>query len=677
MLGCTGQIGSHFADYLLDKGLEVYGIVRRVSSPNYKNIEHLLGNSNFYIEEGDITDLSSLIEIFTSVKPDYIINQAAQSHVGTSFKEPLHTITTTGLGAINIFEAARICCPQTRIYHASTSELFSGLEYPQNENTKLEPKSPYGIAKLLAHEGARIYNESYGMFICTGICFNMEGPRRGIEFVTQKIVDAVIRQMCGEELVLELGNMEANRDWQHACINLDVPILTTDGWKYCDSISVGTKIINFDTINNRLSTDEVKEVIFNDSDGEKILLKGRGVYLKVTPDHKIYYQQKSKKSQGNWSDWKSMSAKDFYERLKNKSCHTKYDYRLPHFQDYNGPELECISDEELYLVGALLAEGCLTKTALGRGTTVSISQSSISNKSVHEKIENVIDTLSLKYNRRNRNDGVTEWVFNTESSKQILSWFDTFDVHSMPSYFYSLSQRQAEIVFTAMMDCDGHWGSLTYITTNYKLATDFQTLAHLAGYRTTNIFKREPSFSNLVVSHGTSTLKNIFVVGVVTKSKKYTYIQEIEKINDGETKVWCVRTNNGSIITRDNNCISISGNCDAVEAQWLMLNQDTPQTYVIASGETHSIFEFVNVVYAHFGIDVIWMEKNGLPVGYDVDGKVLVKSVDKYMRPNEVNILWGNPEKAKKELGWKPKHTFEMLVNDMIESKLIEYTKGG
>lgn len=333
ILGVTGQIGSHFADFLLEKGLEVYGVVRRVSSPNYKNIEHLIDNPNFYIEEGDITDLSSLIELFSSISPDYIINQAAQSHVGTSFKEPLHTITTTGLGAINIFEAARICCPGARIYHASTSELFSGLEYPQNEDTKLEPKSPYGIAKLLAHEGARIYNESYGMFICTGICFNMEGPRRGIEFVTQKIVDAVVRQVCGEDIVLELGNMEAKRDWQHAK--------------------------------------------------------------------------------------------------------------------------------------------------------------------------------------------------------------------------------------------------------------------------------------------------------------------------------------------------------DAVEAQWLMLNQDTPQTYVIASGETHSIFEFVNIVYAHFGIDIIWMEKNGYPVGYDVDGKVLVKSVDKYMRPNEVNILWGNPEKAKKELGWKPKHTFEMLVNDMIESKLIEYTKGG
>ena len=330
VLGCTGQIGSHFADFLLEKGLEVYGVVRRVSSPNYKNIEHILDHPNFYIEEGDITDLPSLIEIFSSVKPNYIINQAAQSHVGTSFKEPLHTITTTGLGAINIFEAARICCPGARIYHASTSELFSGLEYPQNENTKLEPKSPYGIAKLLAHEGARIYNESYGMFICTGICFNMEGPRRGVEFVTQKIVDAVVRQVCGEDIVLELGNMEAKRDWQHAK--------------------------------------------------------------------------------------------------------------------------------------------------------------------------------------------------------------------------------------------------------------------------------------------------------------------------------------------------------DAVEAQWLMLNQDTPQTYVIASGETHSIFEFVNAIYSYFGIEIIWITKDGLPVGYDMEGKVLVKSVDKYYRPNEVNCLLGDASKARNELGWKSKYDFNSLIEDMVVSKLNEYT---
>jgi len=216
ILGCTGQIGSYFVDYLLNLGHEVYGVARRVSTPNYKNIMHNLDNPNFYIEEGDVTDLSSLIRIFDKVKPDFIIDEAAQSQVGVSFNQPLLTIETTGVGAINVFEAMRKCCPDAKTYFAGTSELFDGLTYPQNENTPFRPKSPYGVAKLLGVEAARVYYESYGLFICAGIQYNTESPRRGIEFVTQKIVDTVVRQVCGEDITLELGNLSTKRDWQHA-----------------------------------------------------------------------------------------------------------------------------------------------------------------------------------------------------------------------------------------------------------------------------------------------------------------------------------------------------------------------------------------------------------------------------------------------------------------------------
>jgi GDPmannose 4,6-dehydratase len=209
--GLTGQDGSYLAENLLDKGYEVYGIVRRVSTPNYINIQHLLEEPNLHLEEGDITDFSSLIRIFKRVNPDEIYNLAAQSYVAVSWNEPLHTSN-----ALNVFEAARQVCPKARIYQASSSEMYDGTNFPQTETTPYKPRSPYGVSKLFAHEMARIYKESYNMFVSCGILFNHESPRRGIEFVTQKIIDAIVRQVCGEEIVLELGNMEAKRDWSHA-----------------------------------------------------------------------------------------------------------------------------------------------------------------------------------------------------------------------------------------------------------------------------------------------------------------------------------------------------------------------------------------------------------------------------------------------------------------------------
>lgn len=214
--GLTGQARSYLADKLLDECYEVHGIIRRVSTPNYKNILHILDNPKLHIEDGDITDLASLVRIFKRVQPDMIFNLAAQSFVSISWDQPILTSNVTGLGALNVFEAARQACPKTRIFQASSSELFDGRDYPQTETTPFKPRSPYGISKLFAHEAARIYKESFDMFICCGIMFNYTSPRRGIEFITQKVVDTVVRQICGEDIVLELGNLESKRDWSHA-----------------------------------------------------------------------------------------------------------------------------------------------------------------------------------------------------------------------------------------------------------------------------------------------------------------------------------------------------------------------------------------------------------------------------------------------------------------------------
>jgi len=212
--GITGQDGSHLADLLLSKGYEVYGLIRRLSKPNTENINHLLDRITFV--DGDLADQASLISAVKKCMPDEIYNLAAQSFVGTSWTQPELTSNITGLGALRVFEAARQACPTARIYQASSSEMFGNSIPPQNEDTPLVPRSPYGVAKLFAHRMARIYRESYKMHISCGILFNHEGERRGIEFVTRKITDAVARIKLGKQKEIRLGDTSTRRDWGYA-----------------------------------------------------------------------------------------------------------------------------------------------------------------------------------------------------------------------------------------------------------------------------------------------------------------------------------------------------------------------------------------------------------------------------------------------------------------------------
>lgn len=213
--GITGQDGSYLAELLLEKGYKVYGLIRRTSLQNLWRIEGILDRINLIY--GDLTDLSSLIRAIEGAEPDEVYNLAAQSFVQISWQEPLHTLLVTGLGAVNLFEAVRIVNPKVKIYQASSSEMFGKVkESPQNENTPFHPRSPYGVAKVMAHYAAINYRESYNMFICSGILFNHESPRRGLEFVTRKISWSVARIKKGLQKELRLGNLHARRDWGYA-----------------------------------------------------------------------------------------------------------------------------------------------------------------------------------------------------------------------------------------------------------------------------------------------------------------------------------------------------------------------------------------------------------------------------------------------------------------------------
>jgi GDPmannose 4,6-dehydratase len=217
--GITGQDGAYLAQILLDKGCTVYGTYRRTSSVNFWRIEELeiQNHPNLHLVEYDLTDLSSSIRLLEKTGATEVYNLAAQSFVAVSFDQPLTTAEITGLGPLNLLEAIRIVNPKIRYYQASTSEMFGKVQaVPQVESTPFYPRSPYGVAKLYAHWMTINYRESYDIFGCSGILFNHESPLRGLEFVTRKITDAVAKIKLGQLDVLELGNMDAKRDWGYA-----------------------------------------------------------------------------------------------------------------------------------------------------------------------------------------------------------------------------------------------------------------------------------------------------------------------------------------------------------------------------------------------------------------------------------------------------------------------------
>ena len=217
--GVTGQDGAYLTQLLLDKGYVVYGAYRRTSSVNFWRLQELGLESHprLHLVEYDLTDQGATIALVQKVQPDEIYNLAAQSFVGVSFEQPATTAHITGIGALHLLEAVRLVNPKIRFYQASTSEMFGKVQaVPQSEETPFYPRSPYGVAKLYAHWMTVNYRESYDIFGSSGILFNHESPLRGREFVTRKITDAVARIHLGQQEVLELGNLDAKRDWGYA-----------------------------------------------------------------------------------------------------------------------------------------------------------------------------------------------------------------------------------------------------------------------------------------------------------------------------------------------------------------------------------------------------------------------------------------------------------------------------
>lgn len=213
--GITGQDGSYLAELLLDKGYKVAGLTRRTSTVNNERIKHI--QDKIQLVQGDLLDQSSLSAAIMEIKPDEVYNLAAQSFVKTSWNQPVLTGEFTALGVTRILEAIRVVNPKIKFYQASSSEMFGKVtQTPQKETTRFYPRSPYGVAKVYGHYITVNYRESYNLFACSGILFNHESPRRGLEFVTRKITHAAARISLGKQSKLELGNLDAKRDWGFA-----------------------------------------------------------------------------------------------------------------------------------------------------------------------------------------------------------------------------------------------------------------------------------------------------------------------------------------------------------------------------------------------------------------------------------------------------------------------------
>ena len=219
--GINGQDGSYLSELLVEKGYEVWGIVKRnsVSETQTTRIDHLRDKDLIHLEYADLTDMASLVRVLSKIQPDEVYNLAAQSHVRISFDQPIYTANVTGVGTLNLLESVRLVSPNSKVYQASSSEMFGNTIDPdgfQRETTQLNPVSPYGCAKVFSYNICRNYRNSYNMKIWNGILFNHESPRRGTNFVTNKVVKAAVKISLGLQDKLHIGNLSATRDWGHA-----------------------------------------------------------------------------------------------------------------------------------------------------------------------------------------------------------------------------------------------------------------------------------------------------------------------------------------------------------------------------------------------------------------------------------------------------------------------------
>ena len=611
--GITGQDGSYLTELLLKKGYEVHGIVRRASTFNTSRINHLYQdphnkNRKLFLHHGDLADAGPIRKIIYKVKPDEIYNLAAQSHVKVSFEIPEYTMDITGNGALRILEAIRdfdggqvpskkVPDPffkKIKFYQASSSEMFGAAPPPQNENTPFVPQSPYGAAKVFAHNMTNLYREAYGIFAVSGILFNHESERRGETFVTRKITRSIARIKAGLDKKLYLGNLDARRDWGY-CYDNKTEVLTKKGWISFKDIDSSDYVA---TINDLgfLEYKKPKKIIKQEYSGKMIIFQNRYLDLVVTPNHNMYvkniggqrYQlvpaQKVFKTINKWR---------FKKDVLWKGKKEKY-FILPQINKYKNRRLESNikldMNNWLEFLGWFISEGY---TSNGKRGTYRVGISQDKKKPEYRTdIRRCIVSLGMNYSENEH-----EFRINDKQLWDYLLQFGKAHNKHVPSFIKELSPQQIKIFLDALFKGDGNGKidtdkNCNFYTSSKKLIDDVQELLLKCG------------LSGNTKRH--KNRNNAYRINVISKYNTPSFrgnTNHVLKYIEYGGGIFCCTVPNHVLYVRRNGKACWSGNSpEYVEAAWLMMQQPKPDNYVIGTGETHTVKEFVELAFKEAGL---------------------------------------------------------------------------
>jgi GDPmannose 4,6-dehydratase len=653
--GVAGQDGSYMADFLCEKEYNVIGVIRRNATRDLGNAKHLDGVVD--IVEGDITDASSMLRLIEDVRPHEIYNLAAQSHVHTSFEQPLAAVDINMKGLINILEVARCLRPQTRIFHASTSEMFGSSPAPQNIETELVPESPYAIAKVASHHFIRLYRKAYKMYCCAGVTFNHEC------FFAET---PVILRKNGEINIVYISSLVQNRK----NINKDSSKLTKE------YEGTGTEIWDGENFVELRAVSRCKLTTLEDVDRKRKVTNVPAGSISTTPNHRLINQ-----------DGEKLPARMFIE-----------DQEVMLGKMPEGPY--CPNKASLpgfaKLLGLLCGDGHVSKSIRLTNGDPEIQKEFVALASNHYcNVSHRTSTYPSGF------DGTTSHVDLTGVSKaqiQVLRemLYDVKTGHKKVPQLILNSSQDVQLAFLKGYNlADGlKCGNETYELASFKTNSPLlaQGLLYLITCTTgqsfnINTFEQRGRFYTQVNLHSPSNPHGFgshFVKEPSVVKKSLTIPEDNQHVYDIETATGKVMAGIGIMIVgnserrgplfvtrkismgvakclQDPNYVLELGNLDAkrdwgyapdfVEGFWMCLQQERPDDYVFATNEMHSVREFCEVAFDYVGLD--WKDH--------------VKVNRFYMRPSEVDELCGDYSKTTEALGWKPKVTFEELVKRMVD----------
>jgi GDPmannose 4,6-dehydratase len=668
--GITGQDGSYLAELLLEKDYEVHGIVRRSSLINTHRIDHIYDKINLHY--GDLTDSTNLVRVIQQVQPDEIYNLGAQSHVKVSFEMPEYTGQVDALGTLRILEAVRLLGLEnkTRIYQASTSEMYGKVqEIPQTETTPFYPRSPYGVAKLYGYWIVKNYRESYGMYACSGILFNHECFDSNTPLIIRKndMVDVCyIRSLLPER---------SNIDKENSVISKSVDNLEV--WN-------GSRFVQVKTITRRklntLDADNRYKTNYNTRNGN----------VKVTPNHKLITESFNKKEARDI---------DIGENLKHGQ-----------FPKIDSSVNLTVEEAELY--GMLVGDGYVS------GHSIRLSNNDVDlRKRFLDLCKSVFGYYSYSESLGNKteyghSDSIS--IFGISKNKKLSIVDEIYDSRTkhkkVPMRIINAPKNIKEAFMNGYYACDGlkkdkcKYKYKSIKTNSPVLAQGLLVLMNdISGQSyNINVFSQNSREYYQINFHSDDeNKKGSHLMKNAVELKKNTVVDNEQKcfVYDIETDCGYLNAGVGTLvvgnsprrgetfvtrkIVRALSKISVGqqdilylGNLNAkrdwghakdfVEAMWLMLQQDEPDDYVIATGEQYSVRDFINAAAPYFDMNLVWYG-DGLEE-YAVDyntGKCVIKVDSKYFRPAEVETLLGDFSKAKTHLKWEPKISFDQLVEDM------------